>query len=141
MESSSPAEAPVASTSFPAEPSALAVPPVPKPRIVINYCTGCKWMMRAAWTAQELLTTFEKELGEVALAPGGAGIFRVSVEGPGIPLTVVWDRKEKGAHPEIKDLKQLVRDLVAPGKSLGHSDKPSASAAAAPAPVPATEGT
>ncbi len=134
MESSPPAEAPVASTSFPAAECASLV--VPKPRVVINYCTGCKWMMRAAWTAQELLTTFEKELGEVALAPGGAGIFRVSVEGPGIPLTVVWDRKEKGAHPEIKDLKQLVRDLVAPGKSLGHSDKPSAAVT-----VPATEGT
>ena len=39
------------------------------PRIEIEYCTGCRWLLRAAWTAQELLTTFEQELGEVTLVP------------------------------------------------------------------------
>ena len=45
------------------------------PRIEIEYCTRCRWLLRAAWMAQELLSTFEAELGEVALIPGGSGVF------------------------------------------------------------------
>src|SRR5215475_1923614 len=44
------------------------------PRLEIEYCRQCRWLLRAAWLAQELLTTFEKELGEVALVPGTNGI-------------------------------------------------------------------
>jgi len=32
---------------------------VPAPRVEIEYCTGCRFLPRAAWLAQELLTTFE----------------------------------------------------------------------------------
>lgn len=95
-------------------------------RISIHYCTGCRWMLRAAWTAQELLTTFESQLAEVALLPAASGVFRVFING-----TLIWDRKEKGGFPELKDLKQLVRDVVAPEKSLGHSDKHGTSASTA----------
>ena len=87
------------------------------PRIEIEYCTQCRWLLRAAWMAQELLTTFEQELGEVALVPGSGGIFEVRVEG-----TTVWSRKERERFPDMKELKQLVRDRVAPEKELGHSD-------------------
>ncbi|MDA2911989.1 SelT/SelW/SelH family protein [Nitrospiraceae bacterium AH_259_D15_M11_P09] len=88
------------------------------PRVEIEYCTQCRWLLRAAWMAQELLTTFEQELGEVALVPGSGGIFEVRVEG-----TTVWSRKERERFPEMKELKQLVRDRVAPEKELGHSDR------------------
>ena len=88
------------------------------PRIEIEYCTQCRWLLRAAWMAQELLTTFEQELGEVALVPGSGGIFEVRVEG-----TTIWSRKERERFPEMKELKQLVRDRVAPEKELGHSDR------------------
>ena len=67
--------------------------------------------------AQELLTTFSDELGEVALVPGTGGIFEVRVDGE-----TVWSRKQQSRFPEIKELKQIVRDRIAPGKSLGHSD-------------------
>ena len=93
--------------------------PVVLPRIRIEYCTGCRWMLRAAWMAQELLTTFEKELAEVALCPGSGGVFRISIDGKQI-----WDRKQDGGFPDIKQLKQLVRDQVAPDKTLGHSERP-----------------
>ncbi len=46
---------------------------MPTPRIEIEYCTQCRWLLRAAWLAQELLTTFDGELGEVALVPGTGG--------------------------------------------------------------------
>jgi selenoprotein W-related protein len=68
--------------------------------------------------AQELLTTFSTEVGEVALAPGTGGVFIVRVEDE-----VVWSRADHGRFPEIKELKQLVRDRIAPGRDLGHSDK------------------
>lgn len=94
---------------------------LPLPRIEIHYCTGCRWLMRAAWMAQELLTTFEKELGEVALLPGNGGIFRILCNGE-----MLWDRTRDGGFPDIKQLKQRVRDAVAPDKALGHSDSASA---------------
>ena len=68
--------------------------------------------------AQELLTTFESELGEVALVPGTGGVFEVRVQGE-----TIWSRQEGGHFPESKELKQLIRDRIAPGKDLGHSDK------------------
>jgi selenoprotein W-related protein len=90
----------------------------PKPRVEIVYCTGCRWLLRAAWVAQELLTTFEAELGEVALVPGSGGVFEVRVG-----TDVVWSRQAEGRFPEMKELKQRVRDRVAPEKDLGHSDR------------------
>lgn len=87
------------------------------PRVEIVYCRQCRWLLRASWLAQELLTTFEGELGEVALVPGTGGVFEVRLEGE-----LVWSRAEAGRFPEAKELKQLVRDRVAPGRSLGHSD-------------------
>ena len=91
-----------------------------KPEVKIEYCTGCRWLLRAAWSAQELLTTFEKDLGSVALAPSDtSGIFRVTVSD-----AVIWDRKHEGRFPEMKELKQALRDHIAPERDLGHSDKP-----------------
>jgi selenoprotein W-related protein len=91
----------------------------PPPRIEIEYCTQCRWLLRAAWMAQELLTTFEQEIGEVALRPGTGGVFEVRVDG-----ATVWSRTGEGRFPDIKELKQRVRDLVAPERPLGHSDRP-----------------
>jgi selenoprotein W-related protein len=88
-------------------------------RVEIVYCRKCHWLLRSAWMAQELLTTFEEDLGEVALRPGTGGTFEVRVDD-----VLIWSRKEMGRFPEIPELKQLVRDRVAPGRSLGHSDRP-----------------
>lgn len=94
-------------------------PPMTKrSRVEIEYCTQCRWLLRAAWMAQELLTTFEAELTEVALLPGAGGIFEVRVEGK-----LLWSRAAQGRFPEVKELKQLVRDVLAPGKDLGHADR------------------
>jgi selenoprotein W-related protein len=87
-------------------------------RIEIAYCTQCRWLLRAAWTAQELLTTFETELAEVALIPGTGGIFEVTANG-----VTVWSRKADGGFPEPKELKQRVRDVISPERDLGHADR------------------
>ncbi len=89
-----------------------------KSRVEIHYCTQCRWLMRAAWVAQELLTTFEEEIGELVLLPCTGGVFEVRADGD-----LLWSRKERGGFPEVKELKQLVRDLIAPGNDLGHSDR------------------
>jgi selenoprotein W-related protein len=92
---------------------------MPRPKTVeIEYCTQCRWLLRAAWIAQELLSTFEMEIGGVSLVPGTGGVFEVRVN-----ETKIWSRKERGRFPDIKELKQLIRDQVAPGKDLGHTDR------------------
>lgn len=88
------------------------------PRIVINYCTQCQWLLRAGWMAQELLSTFGPDLGEVALVPGTGGVFSITCGD-----TLIWERKRDGGFPDAARLKQLVRDVIAPERSLGHSDR------------------
>jgi selenoprotein W-related protein len=83
--------------------------PSAKPRIDIEYCTQCRWLLRAAWMAQELLVTFEQDIGGVTLVPGTGGIFEVRVEG-----ALIWSQAEQARFPELKELKRLVRDRVAP---------------------------
>lgn len=39
---------------------------------------------------------------------------------------LLFDRKTEGRFPETKELKQLIRDVIDPSKSLGHSDTPEA---------------
>ncbi|MES2773596.1 MAG: SelT/SelW/SelH family protein [Bacteroidota bacterium] len=89
-----------------------------KPNITIEYCPKCGWLLRAAYMAQELLTTFVEELQSVTLRPSETGgRFTIFIDGK-----QVFDRKETGHFPEAKELKQWVRDIVAPDKPLGHSD-------------------
>jgi selenoprotein W-related protein len=89
-----------------------------KPAIEIEYCTGCRWLLRAAWLAQELLSTFEADLSGVTLKPGSeGGIFEVRLDGGAL-----WSRKAEGRFPEAKELKQRLRDRIAPGRDLGHVD-------------------
>ena len=87
-------------------------------RVEIAYCVKCRWLLRAAWMAQELLTTFEAEITELTLRPGDGGVFEVRANGE-----LVWSRHEKGRFPDITELKQLVRDQIAPDRGLGHADK------------------
>lgn len=89
-----------------------------RPRITIRYCTRCNWLLRAGWIAQELLQTFGEDLGEVALIPGSGGIYEIAVDGQ-----VIWDRKADGGFPGPRDIKQRLRDLIAPERDLGHLDR------------------
>jgi selenoprotein W-related protein len=89
-----------------------------KPTVSIEYCPRCGWLLRSAWLAQELLTTFERELGCLELIPSNtSGTFEIRVDGE-----VVWNRQADAGFPQAADLKRRVRDRVAPGRALGHSD-------------------
>ncbi len=67
---------------------------------------------------QELLSTFAADLGSVTLIPDDTGgVFEVRIDGK-----LLWSRGEQGRFPEMKELKQLVRDRIAPGRDLGHVD-------------------
>lgn len=85
------------------------------PRLEIEYCTRCRFLLRASWMAQELLTTFEAELGEVALVPGSGGIFQVKLDGD-----VIASNRESKKMPEPPEVKRLVRDRIAPERKIGH---------------------
>ena len=90
-----------------------------RPTIEITYCRLCGWGLRSGWMAQELLTTFAEEIGSVTLTPDATGgLFEVRVDGE-----TIWSRAEQSRIPEITELKQIVRDRIAPGRSLGHADK------------------
>ena len=86
--------------------------------VEIEYCTQCRWLLRAAWLAQELLTTFDSDLNAVSLMPGTGGVFEVRLNG-----ATLFSRKTAGRFPESKELKQLIRDVIAPERDLGHSEK------------------
>ncbi len=94
-----------------------------KARVEIEYCTGCGFLLRAAWLAQELLSTFKDELASVSLCPGHGGVFIIQVKGENTEDTILWDRKIEGHFPEAKEIKQRLRDSIAPEMSLGHSDR------------------
>jgi len=90
----------------------------PATRIEIEYCTQCNWLHRAVWVAQELLTTFGADLGEVALVPGAGGVFEVRLNGEPI-----FNRRDAEAFLDPRALKRAVRDRIAPDRSLGHTDR------------------
>ena len=90
----------------------------PGTRVTILFCTQCKWLLRAAWMAQELLSTFGTEINDVALRPGTGGVFRIEADGE-----LIWDRVRDGGFPDVKILKRLIRDMAAPGRDLGHADR------------------
>ena len=91
---------------------------MPAPRLEITYCTQCRWLLRASWLAQELLSTFPEELGEVALVPDRGGVLEIRLDGD-----LLFSRADLERFPEPAELKQIVRDRIAPGRSLGHSDR------------------
>ena len=146
-------------------PTTTAQSSVYLPRIAIKFCTQCKWNLRAAYFAQELLQTFSTSLGEVALTPSSGGIFTITLYHTSTPPsslttaidgtsgaqptsandidpssvsvatrteevvvvqeTLLWDRKAEGGFPETKELKSRVRNVIQPGRDLGHVDRSS----------------
>jgi selenoprotein W-related protein len=94
---------------------------VPCLHIIITCCRQCNWLLRSAWMAQKILSTFSEETGAVTLVPGTGGTFTITCDGKS-----VRDRKSDGGFPEAKVLKQRLRDLLWPDMDLGHSDRPGA---------------
>ncbi|KAK0468102.1 Rdx family-domain-containing protein [Desarmillaria tabescens] len=101
--------------------------PAPSTTITIEFCDRCRWLHRATWMQTELFLTFPPPLiGNISLYPLNsdetAGRFRVWITVGNQSPHLLWDRKIEGGFPELKALKQRVRDQVQPGRSLGHSD-------------------
>ncbi len=86
--------------------------------MAIHYCTRCRWLLRAAWLAQELLQTFPDDLEEVALVPADPGCFEVRIGDE-----VIFTRATEGRFPEPGELKRSIRDRIAPDRDLGHVDR------------------
>ena len=86
--------------------------------VTIQYCSRCRWLLRAAWYAQELLSTFEHDLGGVTLKPSeAAGSFHIQMG-----TETIFDRRQERGFIEAKELKKRIRDMIAPGRDLGHVD-------------------
>ena len=67
--------------------------------------------------AQELLTTFEETYVDVKLVKSTPGSFAILCDDQEI-----YSKKRDGGFPEPTMVKQRVRDIIAPGMSLGHGD-------------------
>lgn len=93
-----------------------AIPP--RAHVTVTYCTQCNWLLRSAWMAQELLSTFGTDLGAVTLVPGTGGVFEIRLGDD-----LIWERKRDGGFPDVKLLKQRVRDRIDPDRDLGHIDR------------------
>jgi selenoprotein W-related protein len=85
------------------------------PRLEISYCRKCRFLLRASWMAQELLTTFQDELGEVAIVPGSGGILEIKLDGD-----VIATNRDGAAMPDPVAIKRAVRDRIAPDRRIGH---------------------
>jgi selenoprotein W-related protein len=88
----------------------------PTPHVSITYCTGCGWLLRAAYLAQELVLAFDdSEIAAVSLVPSRppakGGAFVVTMD-----ETILWDRTAQGRFPETEEITQGVRDLLGPSK-------------------------
>ncbi|KAF8204962.1 Rdx family-domain-containing protein [Pholiota molesta] len=112
------------------DPSTFVFPkPLSSTTVTIEFCDRCRWLHRATWVQTELFLTFgPPTIGSITLIPLNtdetAGRFRVWLSVPGSEQAqLMWDRKVEGGFPELKVLKQRIRDVLQPGKSLGHSDK------------------
>jgi hypothetical protein len=50
----------------------------------------------------------------------------ITHQAPGAEIAstkTLWDRREDGGFPETKELKRRVRDVIEPGRDLGHVDR------------------
>ncbi|GHC12404.1 hypothetical protein GCM10007047_32250 [Cerasicoccus arenae] len=69
--------------------------------------------------SQELLSTFQDDLASVTLEPAEeSGRFEILYN-----EELVWERRRDGGFPDVKELKQRVRDLLDPERDLGHLDR------------------
>lgn len=108
------------------------------PKIVIQYCSKCKWQNRAIWYLQELLQTFGDSISDISLQPIAdvPGTFQVILyKDDSTTPTIIYKRKFKKStssqeedyyydgFPDSKFLKILVRNQLNPGENLGHIDK------------------
>ena len=88
-----------------------------KPRLVMEYCARCGFMLRAAWVAQELLRTFEEDLAEVALKPGAGGVFAVRLDD-----ALLFSNKAEGRFPEMRELRQRLAQALGSDRQFGHRE-------------------
>lgn len=87
------------------------------PKVTIRYCPRCKWLIRASWYAQELLSTFSDDLAALSLVPSPeAGVFTITLDDG-----VIMDRRTDG-FLEAKEVKRRIRDRIDPERGLGHID-------------------
>lgn len=87
-------------------------------QLTITYCTGCNWLLRSGWYAQECLSTFGTALQVTLVPDDSGGVFHIMLDGQ-----LLWERKRDGGFPDIRTFKQRIRDVIEPERSLGHLDQ------------------
>lgn len=116
------------------------------PRVVIQYCSKCKWQNRAVWYMSEILQTFEGLVNDVSLQPiiDQPGAFQIIVQKNHDHKTILYKRRFKSKElaikygdvdgsqlapyyydgfPDSKLIKVLLKDLLDDKVELGHAQK------------------
>lgn len=90
----------------------------PLPNAAITYCTGCRWLLRAAYLAQELTAAFGDEIKSLTLVPsrppnkGGVFCVTVTQSSGGTSTSTLWDRAVEGRFPEPLELQERLSDVL-----------------------------
>jgi selenoprotein W-related protein len=85
--------------------------------IEIKFCPKCKWLSKATWISQELLSIFGSDLSSVTLVPSESGVFDITCN-----QSLIFSRKEENGFIDVAIIKQRIRDLIDPDRNLGHLD-------------------
>ena len=92
------------------------------PNVAITYCVGCRWLLRAAYHGQELMSSFDEKINSLTLIPSRppnkGGAYQVVVTQSPELSSVLWDRFSEGRFPDTDELKERLSDAF-------HREKPS----------------
>ena len=83
-----------------------------EPNVSILYCTGCRWLLRAAYLGQELLDACS-EIRSLTLVPSrkpcrpGSFVIQCSSS-----EQILWNRAEAGGFPTTQQAIDLVREAL-----------------------------
>ena len=97
------------------------------PHLTITYCTGCNWLLRATYLAQEYLRQ-QHSTAAVTLIPcrppAKGGTFRVTIATTKHHDTpqLVWDRSIEGRFPETDELLERIAQLSAANSTDNDDD-------------------
>eukprot|EP00934_Nitzschia_sp_Nitz4_P006943 Nitzschia sp. Nitz4//scaffold79_size90958//6264//7316//NITZ4_005007-RA/size90958-augustus-gene-0.166-mRNA-1//1//CDS//3329558195//6933//frame0 len=86
----------------------------PEPTVTIHYCTGCNWLLRAAYLGQEIFTEFTGKINSVTLAPSVGGRFTIELNNE-----IIFDRATEGRFPDVLEVYSLIRAKLGIKKKWG----------------------
>ena len=88
-------------------------------RIVIEYCpVAAGYLGPVGWHRKFLRLSKTRLMKSLKPRKDKSGVFQIACN-----QELIWCRERDKGFPNIKELKQRIRDYVSPEKELGHIDR------------------